>query len=93
MPFTQAQLDAFWARYVVMKGADVIQVANANSPAYEPVFAQMLIYVRTNGLYGFADANFEGPSLLGPGDPNYRFGPGDPDYSFGRAIFNGPTKS
>ncbi len=55
--FTQAQLDAFWARYVVMKVRDVIALTNPSSAAYEPEFAGMRDYVYTNRLYGFADYN------------------------------------
>ena len=48
-PFSQASLDAFWSRYVGLSQADVIYTC-----AQEPVFNQMLTYVKLNGLYGFA---------------------------------------
>jgi hypothetical protein len=46
--FTQAELEAFWARYVSMKQTDVVYVCAA-----EPVFAAMLDYVWLNKLFGF----------------------------------------
>ena len=49
MNYTQ-QLDAFWARYVVMNAVDVISVCAA-----EPEFDAMLKFVMKNRLYGFAD--------------------------------------
>jgi hypothetical protein len=48
--YTQAQLDAFWTRYVTMKPVDVLTVSNA-----EPDFAGMLSYVQRNSLFGFQD--------------------------------------
>jgi hypothetical protein len=60
MAYTQAQLDAFWARYVVMEKIDVVQLTNPSSAAYEPDFAGMLSYVRQNRLYGFA--NYSAPA-------------------------------
>jgi hypothetical protein len=54
-PFTQAQLDAFWARYVTMRQGQVIAITNSHSAAYEPDFDAMLGYVFVNRLYGFAD--------------------------------------
>lgn len=53
--YNQSDLDAFWARYVVMKPVDVIQLTTPGSPAFEPAFSGMLNFVRQNRLYGFAD--------------------------------------
>jgi len=53
--YTQAQLDAFWSRYVTMREVDVIQVTNTQSAAFEPGFAAMLAFCFQNQLYGFAN--------------------------------------
>ena len=67
--YSQAQLDAFWSRYVSMREADVISLCNSQSAAFEPVFALMLEFVRTNNLYGFANPRtpWDGTSSSGPG--------------------------
>jgi hypothetical protein len=54
-PYTQQQLDNFWARYVGMRKREVISLTNSASPAFEPEFNAMLSYVYFNRLYGFAD--------------------------------------
>jgi hypothetical protein len=46
--YTQQQLDAFWARYVGMKAADVVYTCAA-----EPEFNSMLRFCMANSLYGF----------------------------------------
>ena len=52
---SQAQLDAFWNRHVTMSEVDVIQLTNPQSAAYESVFAAMLVFVRSNQMYGFGN--------------------------------------
>jgi hypothetical protein len=70
MAYTQAQVDAFWQRYVTMKQVDVISVSNA-----EPDFAGMLSFCYMNRLYGFADY---GGSCAFPNNGNNKYvgGPG-----------------
>lgn len=60
MGFSQAQLDAFWARYVGMAQVDVISVCAA-----EPQFQAMLNYVIVNRLYGFNPTNNDPKAPLG----------------------------
>jgi hypothetical protein len=81
MQYTQAELDAFWAQYVVMKIGEIISLTNSSSAAYDAGFSAKLLYVRNNRLYGFA--NYGVPNALGVIN-NVR---GDGDG------FNGPTQS
>ena len=62
--WTQAQLDAFWARYVVMNGRQASDVFNQ-----EPQFMAQYVFCMQNRMYGFAAYNYPiaGSNVFGSG--------------------------
>lgn len=68
-PYTQQQLDAFWATYHTMNQEAVRIATTPGTDGYlGPDWAAMLFQCRTQKLYGFAD--YGTPPAGGPGANN-----------------------
>jgi hypothetical protein len=71
--WTQAQMDAFWARYCSMKVQQARDTANS-----EPEFKAQVVYCALNKLYGFGNGQPAAGSGIFPGYPGATSGPVQP---------------